>query len=307
MKRSAKSLVMLITILFVLFPQLGRAQGRRTQLKAMDSVISVDFKECGRPRVQSPGAFNVSPDDVAKLLNGVWVGTRTLRPGTVETRAYQEPLIHYVMVYDMAAKESLILEEHGDSARASTFAQQYPAPSASAPHITYFYCGSPAMGAFRDDFVKVSDEPRLQVMEKLLGSGSNTPLSKLWESLRDTQYFAKAKGFVNAAFYTVSLSSPSPPGRLRNQARGFQDVRLDLAGQLRGSPHDAPGYAHDQPVAGMESGVFRSVAATKGNYLVSHAYAVPCNSPANEKIEMDAPPLTHFRYTKVVIGPIGNK
>jgi hypothetical protein len=274
----------------------------------MDTVISVDFKECGRQRVQSPGAFNVNPDDVAKLLNGVWVGTRTLRPGTVESRAYQEPLIHYVMVYDMAAKESLILEEHGDSAQARMFAQKYPAPAASAPHITYFYCGSPALGAFRDDFVKVSDNPHLAVMENLLGSGSNTPLSKMWESLRDTQYFAKAKGFVNAAFYTVSLSSPNAPlGRLRNQARGFQDIRLDLAGQLRGSPHDAPAYFHDQPVAGMESGVFRSVAATKGNYLVSYAYAVPCNSPANEKIEMDAPPLTHFRYTKVVIGPIGNK
>lgn len=295
-----------VSFFFVLLlSQPGWAQNKRAQQSAKDSAISVDFKECSRPKVQIPGAFNVNPDEVANLLNGVWVGTRTVKPGSALVAGYATPLTTYVMVYDMAAKESFVFEEHGEPTKGTAFTAQHDAAVKSgAPRITYFYCGSPALGAFRDEFVKVSDDPRIEPMERALsGSGTRMSLAKIWEALKDTQYFSKSRSFLNSAFYTVALTPNNPSSRLK-QPRGFRDLRLDLVGQLRGSPDFAPAYANGQPVAGVESGVFQGVKAMTGNYIVSTAIAVPCNCAGGKKIEQDAPGLAHFTYTKVVIGPL---
>ena len=298
--RSKKSLMVLFSFLLLVVPALVRAQKMSAkQTVAADSMVSVDFKECGRAVAQSPTSFNANPDDMAKLLNGVWLGTRILKTGTA-------PMANYMMVYDVQAKEALIYEERGASIKENAFAKQFSAPAANAPTVTYFYCGSPKLEAFKDVFVKVSDVPRLNEMDKTMGiSATDASLSKVWEALRESGEFAKARTTtqLNTAFYTMAVNPSKTTGR-RNQ-----DIRLDLAGQLRGSPNKSLEYSKSQPVAGIESGVFQGVTTSNGNYYVSsRSYAVLCygtNSPVM-KIEADTPPLTSFRYTKVVIGPLGN-
>ena len=278
-------------------PRTGKAAVLRGQ-EAAKSLVSVDFEECGRAVAQSPTSFNANPDDMAKLLNGVWLGTRILKTGTA-------PMANYMMVYDVQAKEALIYEERGASIKENAFAKQFSAPAANAPTVTYFYCGSPKLEAFKDVFVKVSDVPRLNEMDKTMGiSATDAPLSKVWEALRESGEFARARTTtqLNTAFYTLSIS-PS-----KTAESSYQSLRLDMAGQLRGSPNKSVKYVDGSPVAGIESGVFDGISTGTGNYLVSfQGYAVSCYGNADIKVEEDAPPLTNFRYTKVVIGPLGNQ
>jgi len=305
--RPLKTLVGLLLVL--LLPQLGWSQAARTGRgvtrsgkrvvltgdAAARSLVSVEFEECGQPAAQSPTGLNANPDDLAKLLNGVWIGTRILKTGTA-------PMANYMMVYDVLAKEALIYEERGDSIKENAFAALFPAPAANAPKVTYFYCGSQSLSAFKDVFVKVSDVPRLGQMDKVMGiSAPDVSLSKVWDALRASGEFTKDRTLtqLNTAFYTVSIS----PFKAADSA--YQSLRLDMAGQLRGSPNKSVKYANDSPVAGLESGAFDAVSTSTGNYMVSYrSYAVSCYGNAEVKVEEDAPPLTNFRYTKVVIGPM---
>jgi hypothetical protein len=298
--RSKKSLVILFSLLLLLLPAAVQAQKMSAkQTAAADSMVSVDFKQCGRPAAPNPASFDANPDDMVKLLNGVWVGTRYQKDGSAQ-------VFNYVMVYDGQAREAFIYEELGDGMKENVFAKQFGAPLANATTITYFYCGSPRLAPFKDVFVKVSDNPRLNPTEKHLGfSVSDKPLGKVWESLKDSDVFTRPRGTteVNAAFFTMAATPNKTAGRR------YQDIRLDLAGQLRGSINKSPEYARGQPAVGLESGVFQGVTSSSGNYLVSTlSYTVQCwgsNSPVF-KLEANLPPLANFRYTKVVIGPLGN-
>jgi len=295
--RNGKLYVILLSLL-VLLPVSGRGQRVRPGRAASESIVSTDFSQCGRPIAKAPSSFKANPADMAKLLNGVWVGTRYDKSGKAH-------LFNYVMAYDAEAKEAFIYEELDERMRENVFAKQFGPPPANAPTITYFYCGSPRLAATKDVFVKVSDNPHLNPAEQHLRLAiSDKPLSKVWEALKESDTFTRPRGSteVNAAFYTMSIT---PAGTSGPDSR---DLRLDLAGQLRGSINKSAEYAGGRPVAGIESGVFQGVTTGSGNYLVSVvSYTVQCygsNSPLL-KLEANLPPMTNFRYTKVVIGPIG--
>lgn len=296
--RSKKSLMILFSFLLLLLPTVGRAQKMSAARAAAESMVNVDFNQCGRPMPKNPESFNANPDDMLKLLNGVWVGTRYRKDGTAH-------VFNYIMVYDVKAREAFIYEELGDNMKENVFAKQFAAPATNAPTITYFYCGSPGLAPVKDVFVKVSDEPRINPTEKHLGfSVSNKPLGQVWESLKQSDAFTKLRGTteINAAFFTMAVTPNKTVGRR------YQDIRLDLAGQLRGSINKSPEYSRGQPAVGLESGVFQGVTSRSGNFLVSTlSYTVQCfgsNSPLF-KLEANLPPLANFRYTKVVIGPLG--
>src|ERR1041384_8618057 len=109
----------LLGLLLCLLPQSGRAQRPGAQRRAAaESVVSVDFSECGRALPRNRAGFNADPSDMNRLLNGVWVGTRYDRSGKAH-------LFNYIMVYDTEAREAFIYEELDERMKENVFAKQF--------------------------------------------------------------------------------------------------------------------------------------------------------------------------------------
>lgn len=275
---------------------LGDAPG---QVSAQD-FLSVEFEACGRSIPANERSYNVEPERIEKLLNGVWVGTRIPAKGTVAEAAT------YAMLFDMQEKEALTYEERGGDIKLNAFDNTFAVKNLdNAPTITYFYCGGKGVPPFKDVFVKVSDDPA-DGIEGIAGfnslKSSRSTISALWEEFKVQDQFRKARAggaLLNTARFTVSLL----PFRKRGaDARG---IRLDLVGEYRGSPEK---YVYGQPVAGLEGGIFQGATGPDGDYIASvgieDGMAVLCFCDPT-RIDWDLPlPLTNFQYTKVVIGPI---
>ncbi len=279
---------------------------------ATSAFLSVDFDQaCGGVAPANPAPTAVDPAAVAKLLHGVWVGKRTPRNGP-------NPGANYAVIYDMDEREALVLEERGDAVKANAFAERYPQfkVAADTPRLTYFYCGAPGFekaavdgggtgkfGAFRDDFYKVSDTPRLDALQDVMRvKVGGTHLGEAWVRLQQANYFKRERpALLNAFFATVSLVADR--GLSKDGPAG---VRLDLVGQHRGSPAK---LTDGQPVPGVESGLFRGVSAAGGQrFLVSmvgdEGMAVLCFCGIPREKAPGLPPHTTFMYTKVVLGPL---
>ncbi len=277
---------------------------------AAENFISVDFDAvCGRALPPNPRAASVDVAEVSRLLHGTWVGTRSVRYGT----AYDA---NYAMVYDMQSRKTLILEERGEAIRGNAYAAAFPKAAADAPRLTNFFCGAKGRerspvgsgdegyGPFRDDFVKVSNDADLAQFQGVIGVNlEGLTFEQAWAKLADNDWFTRPRpALLNAFLATNSLR----PHVFRGS--GMKGVRLDLVGENRGSPAK---FKDGQPMAAAEGGFFEGVQTPAGRYLVASAdrggYAVLCTGgsgwappPGTDPL----PPLTTFRYTKVVIGPL---
>lgn len=273
--------------------------GTPNHVSAQD-FLSVEFEACGRTIPENERSYNVEPEQIEKLLNGVWVGTRIAAKGTVAEAAT------YAMVFDMEEKEALTYEERGGDIKANVFDETFGVKNQdNAPTITYFYCGGKGVPPFKDVFVKVSDDPG-EGIRNIAGvndiKSERPTISALWEEFKIQDQFRKARAggaLLNTARFTVSLLPFKKRGA---ESRG---IRLDLVGEYRGSPEK---YVYGQPVAGLEGGIFQGSIGPDGPFIASvgieDGMAVLCFCDPT-RIDWDLPlPLTNFQYTKVVIGPI---
>lgn len=272
--------------------------GGMGQASAQD-FLSVEFEACGRTTPANEKSFNVEPEEIEKLLNGVWLGTRVPGQGTVADAAT------YALIFDMKEKEGLAYEERGSAIKTNGFESFLAMPKAgTAPTITYFYCGGKGLPPFKDVFVKVSDDPGNGIEGIVSVSSVKSPretISSLWEEFKVQGEFTKSRSgsLLNMAKYTISLLP------FKKRGRDFRGVRLDLVGQYRGSPEK---YLYGQPIAGLEGGIFQGAEGPDGRYIASvgaeDGMSVLCFCDPT-RLDWDLPlPLTNFQYTKVVIGPI---
>lgn len=279
--------------------------------------IDTSLEVCNEKITEIPPGFDVDPAEVSSMLHGVWLGSRKSWAENVP----QDPA-DYVMIIDVENRESMTYEFSGQGVTENRFREEFPPPAQGAPELTYFYCGGPLWGPFRDRFVKVSDQPTdgLQALSSVTGIPTDG------ESIFDVLVAFRKAGYyedrgatrVNAAFYTMALTpTEGTGGRARN------NIRLDLVGQLIA----ASGQNDDgQPRAGHEGGYFHGIQAAEGRYLASFAvdaYISPelatsvgerggvyvlCNGLANDSVDnlfsIDEDPLHEFVYTKVVFGPM---
>ncbi len=275
------------------------------------TFTSVDFDEvCGRPVPPNPRPVRVDVAEVSQLLHGAWVGVRTVRYGTTHDA-------NYAMVYDMKNRKTLVLEERGAGIRGNAFTTAFPQPAADAPRMTNFFCGAKGRerspvgagdegyGPFRDDFVKVSNDADLGQFQGVIGVDlDGLTFDQAWVKLADNDWFMRPRpALLNAFLATNSLK----PHLFRGTR--VKGVRLDLVGENRGSPAK---FKEGQPVAAVEGGLFEGVKMPTGRYLVAlgerGGYTVACGGGLTVPTAQDGrdplPPLTTFRYTKVVIGPL---
>ncbi len=274
------------------------------------TFTSVDFEEvCGRAVPPNPQPISVDAAEVARVLHGAWVGTRSVRHGTTHDA-------NYAMVYDMQSRKTLILEERGEAIRGNAYAAAFPKAAADAPRLTNFFCGAKGQegarveggdegyGPFRDDFVKVSNDADLAQFQGVIGVNlEGLTFEQAWAKLADNDWFTRPRPALLNAF--LATNSLRPHVFRGTRAAG---VRIDLVGENRGSPAK---FKDGQPMAAAEGGFFEGVQTPAGRYLVAvgdrGGYAVACTGVAALTASggKDAlPPLTTFRYTKVVIGPL---
>jgi hypothetical protein len=125
------------------------------------AFLSTSFAACDEEVGSNPSPRSVDGASLATVLHGTWVAQRTVRNGRSQYPALvpgREPNAHHILVLDTRAGVGLQYEERGPAVAANAFAQMLPAP-AGAMGITYLHCGGAQFGAFRDQYVKVSDDP----------------------------------------------------------------------------------------------------------------------------------------------------
>jgi hypothetical protein len=283
------------------------------------AFLSTSFAACDEEVGSNPSPRSVDGASLATVLHGTWVAQRTVRNGRSQYPALvpgREPNAHHILVLDTRAGVGLQYEERGPAVAANAFAQMLPAP-AGAMGITYLHCGGAQFGAFRDQYVKVSDDPAagLRALARHTGlSIGEGGVAAAWQTLRDAGVFTRTPGgsLVTAALYpSVSTAQVQRAGTTLN------DARWDMVGEYRGSPAK---FAHGQPATGTEGGVFQGVSTAQGDYLVGGDIAVSCYGVSPDLTPSRAPssgpgpagtasvrqtfqqsPLT---YDKIVIGPI---
>jgi hypothetical protein len=300
-------------------PNVG-AQGSRGAAGGTPAAfISTRFEDCATAgTLANPAPRDANPQRFSTTLHGVWVGGRTVRDGkSLNPQLVQgeEPDAHYVVIYDMNAREGFAFELRGPQIRKNAFTELLPPAPASAPKLIYYYCGTRPFAPFRDEFVKVSNNPAdgLRALGQVTGTTLDaSSVFKAWGQLRDAGYFTRDHGtaHVNSAFYTISVLP------LQSQGGGARKLRWDMVSQLRGSPAKFP---NGQPVPGLEGGAFETVAAgpsTGGvsatvnpgeveepEYMVSSLAMVTCNCDLTP-VDASQAPMTNMTYTKIVLGPL---
>jgi hypothetical protein len=216
----------------------------------------------------------------------------------------REPAGHYVMILDMRVGQGIAYEERGPDLRENAFERLLPAPTPNSPRIVQLYCGGSRFSAFRDEFTKVSDDPRdgrgalEQVTAIRFGDGS---LRDAWEALTRDDFFVRPHGrsIVTGAFYVITTA------QVEGADSGDVAVRWRMLGEYRGSPAKFTG---GQPVSGVESAVFSGVATPAGTYWVAEAAvntALAIGTPgAVDAARAEASTTADQTYTRMVIGPV---
>jgi hypothetical protein len=266
------------------------------------AFVTTGFEACDEEAVSNPNPRSVSGAGLATLLHGTWVAHRTVRDGKSmypQLVPGNEPNAHHILVLDTKAGVGLQYEERGTSVASNAFAQILPAPD-GAPGMTYLYCGGKEFSAFRDRYVKVSNDPAdglralAQVTGQPVGGGS---IGAAWQTLRDAGFLTGSRNgnLITAALYSVTTGQVQRPGTQ------LTDARWDMVGEYRGSPAK---FAQGQPSTGMEGGVFQGVTTAQGSYFVGGDVMVSCYGlaataePAAETYQQS--PII---YDRIVIGP----
>jgi hypothetical protein len=298
-------------------PDLEGRASRAAAAATPAAFISTRFEDCATAgTLANPSPRDADPGRFATTLHGVWVGGRTVRDGkslNPHLAQGEEPNANYVVIYDMNAREGFAFEARGPQIRKNAFADLLPQPQAGGPKLVYYYCGTRPFAPFRDEFVKVSDNPAdgLRAMAQVTGMALDAgSVFKAWGQLRDAGYFTRDHGstFVNSAFYTISVRAMQPQGGTARK------LRWDMVSQLRGSPAK---FTRGQPVPGLEGGAFESVVAgpelggasasvsgsSSPEYMVSTMAMVTCDCDLTPIDETRAP-MTNMTYTKIVLGPL---
>jgi hypothetical protein len=284
------------------------------------AFLNTRFDACDEQMGSNPSPRSVDGAGLSTVLHGTWVVQRAVRDGRSqypELVPGREPDAHHILVLDMKAGVGLQYEERGPGVAANAFAQMLPAP-AGAIGITYLHCGGKQFGAFRDQYVKVSDDPAagLRALARhtgyAIGEGS---IAAAWQTLRDAGVFTRTPGgsLVTAAFYP-SVST----GQAQQAGTGLNSARWDMVGEYRGSPAK---FAHGQPATGTEGGVFEGVSTAQGDYFVGGEIAVACYGVSPDLTPSLAPSSSKAAstgtaaarqtfqqspliYDKIVIGPL---
>jgi hypothetical protein len=274
-----------------------------------EAFASTEFEACAQPAGENPAPEHANPAQLAALLHGVWVGERTVQDGSSQVPEIvpgQEPPGHYVMVFDMASGQGMVFEERGTNVQQNAFAQLLPAAPPGAPTVTNFYCGGVRYSAFRDRFVKVSNNPAagLQALQQVTGVPvAGGSIHNAFQALHQAGYFGlpRQQSYVTMAYYDVSVTQTRPAGSAVDQ------VRWDMVAQYRGSASTGNGPV----INGTEGGLFQAVRMTGGALaLVGGQVEVACNGPIVQTpagpivYDETASPDTDLRYTKIVIGPL---
>ncbi len=260
-------------------------------------LLDTDFSICDEPRHVAKAADAADAGAFNETLHGVWVGQRTQRKGQADPA-------HYLLVFDLEAREGLAFEERGPGIAANAFSRRFAKALGDSEEeplsLTYFYCGGEEFGAFKDVFTKVSDEPR----DGLAALARHTRVEMGAKSIFDAHANLRRRDFFtaeldgalrNTALYTIA----TVPVTLKGDEA--QAVRWDMVGQYRGSPAK---FVHGQPIAGREGGFFRGLTAPGGKYFVAHDVAVLCFCDPTKVDWETGSPLTNFAYDKVILGPL---
>lgn len=295
----------------------GEAVSGGLRAVSPEKYVSTGFDDCGTRAAANPRPVAVSDSAASTLLHGVWVGYRTVKDGmSLEPNLTPglEPKSHYVLILDTRAGEGIAYDERGSAVTENAFGVLLPRGPAGGPRIVYFYCGGELFKPFRDDFIKVSDDPAdgLRAMARVTGVAiGDSSISAAWAALREANFFTRPRegAFLNTAYYTVTV-------------RGGQNgVRWDMVGEYRGSPAK---YPQGQPRSGLEGGVFSGVSTASGDYLMGSELHIPCyGDPAPTPVHTQgaggfsvspapgrgtnatasADTMGLVRYSKIVIGP----
>jgi hypothetical protein len=276
-----------------------------------EAFASTEFPACAQPAGENPAPVHANAAQLSSLLHGVWVGERVVQDGSSQVPEIvpgQEPPGHYVMVFDMASGQGMVFEERGTNIQQNAFAQLLPAPQPGAPAVTNFYCGGVRYSAFRDRFVKVSNNPAagLQALQQVTGVPvAGGSIHNAFETLHQAGYFSlpRQQSYVTMADFDVSVSVVRPAGSTVDQ------VRWDMVARYRGSGSAGDGA---EPTHGTEGGLFQAVRMTNGStVLVGSQVEVACNGtvPSSEQVNLSVydetqSPDTDLRYTKIVVGPL---
>lgn len=278
-----------------------------------EQFVSTRFEECGTEAAANPQPVAVDDSAFARLLHGVWVGYRTVKDGrSLEPHLTPglEPKSHYVLILDTRAGQGIAYDERGAGVAENAFGVLLPQAPSGGPQIVYFYCGGELFRPFRDDFIKVSDDPAdgLRAMARVTGVAvGDSSISAAWRALRQADFFTRPRdgAYLNTAYYTVTTGA------------GQGGVRWDMVGEYRGSPAKFP---QGQPLRGPEGGVFSGVSTEAGAYLVGREVQVSCFGDSKMipqhtqgggsnvlSRKTDTPPadtMGKVSYTKIVIGPL---
>lgn len=278
-----------------------------TPASSPEAFINTDFSTCGQPLGENPNPAPANAAQLAAALHGVHVGTRTVQNGASlfpELVPGNEPLGHYVMIFDMNTGQGMVYEERAASFTENAFARLFPPPAEGAPGIANFYCGGVRYSAFRDDFVKVSNDPAagLRALRQVSGvQFGDQSIRDAWTAFHQSGFFSvpRQQHYVTVAYYDVTVGTARPAGSTHDQ------VRWDMVARYRGSASTGDG----EPITGTEGGFYQPVQMADGRiFLVGGQTEVACNGVLTDKggnylYDETASPTTDVLYTKVVVGP----
>jgi hypothetical protein len=300
-----------LTLAAVLLPRAYAGEEPLARLEVPDSpeaFASTEFGVCDGEgdAAAPPSTRRVDAAELDSLLQGVWVGDRVARDGQSlmpELVQGREPPGHYVMIIDMHAGRGIAYEERGPDVRENAFQTLLPTAEPRAPRIVQLYCGGNRFHAFRDEFTRVSTDPRdgLRVLGRVTGiRPGGESVADSWAALTRADFFVRPRGqsVITGAFYAITTAP------VREMGSGAVAVRWRMVGEYRGTPAK---FTRGQPVSGVESGVFTGVATQAGTYWVAGAAvntALAVTSPGTVDVghaEASAP--ADETYTRMVIGP----
>lgn len=296
MRTHRRTLVSLIVLGGV--AALGACDGGRgtTQpVASADAFVSTSFDACVNAGDANPSPVSVSGAAFARTMHGVWVGRRTVRNGRSllpQLRKGREPLSHYLMIYDMKTAKAIAFEESGPEIRENAFNRLLPAARPGAPGMSYLHCAA----QFRDDFVKVSDDPGqgLAALAQVTGTPlAGKSVAAAWNALQAAGVFTRERENVLTvgAFYDLSTQA------VQGGTPQVQGLRLVMAGRYSGT---AAEFSHDQAEEAVEGGVLEGVSTQSGEYYVG----VDANSTPGAACPVDESGQPACPDSSVVVEPM---
>lgn len=217
------------------------------------SLVATDFSTCDQPLPVSRSGVDLEPAEVLHLLEGVWLGHRETPEGHVSNHTY-------AMIFDSTTSSAFVIEDTSHTENA--FAEFFERPGADAPRWTFLTCSGGGLPPHRDVFVRVSEEPRFDVLTKVTGAKIGTePKGEIdaFAAVAKTGWFEKGLPGTRQGAHLAASVSPVSDGKLREV-----EVRFD--GKYRDNEGRTP-LGSDQ--TGVEMAMFQAVSSDAGFYLVS--------------------------------------